>query len=199
MPQLLLLMALLLAPTFSASNTSSKTNNKKPKKEYPDYIYGAISPAILEFNRTADPTPEHPAFLFGANQGPRVVQFYSPQCPHCRSFRDTYLELADQVNQIAREQGVTETVEFHAISCRPNHALCKQFGIKFFPHFLLFVANATAESTTSSATATARKTTTTKTPATSNRAYQEFSLEELHPLYILETFSLHNGQLSSQG
>ena len=33
-----------------------------------------------------DPHGDRPDFIYGPNQGPRVVEFYAPWCPHVRSF-----------------------------------------------------------------------------------------------------------------
>ncbi|KAK1745146.1 sulfhydryl oxidase [Skeletonema marinoi] len=79
-----------------------------------------------------------PYFLTEQN-GPRVVQFYSPWCGHCQSFKSKYIALYREVNRrLVDEQ--TE-VHFYAVSCSVHHWVCLQHNIKGFPTIFAFKEN----------------------------------------------------------
>lgn len=45
----------------------------------------------------------------------RACPFTTHRCPHCRHFRNHFVQLARQVTTVAQGEGVTVTV--HAVSC----------------------------------------------------------------------------------
>lgn len=79
-----------------------------------------------------------PYFLTGEN-GPRLVQFYSPWCGHCQSFKPKYIALYREVNRrLADDQA---EVNFYAVSCSVHHWVCMQNGVKGFPSIFAFQEN----------------------------------------------------------
>ena len=72
-------VAFLLLAVIASGATKKP---KKKKKTYPDYIYQENAGPVVDFKPEHATNPEHPAFLFSSNNRPRVVEFYSPVCPH---------------------------------------------------------------------------------------------------------------------
>ena len=79
-----------------------------------------------------------PYFLTGEN-GPRLVQFYSPWCGHCQSFKSKYIALYKEVNRRLVDEQIE--VNFYAVSCSVHHWVCMQNNIKGFPTILAFKEN----------------------------------------------------------
>jgi thiol-disulfide isomerase/thioredoxin len=71
-----------------------------------------------------------PYFLTVEN-GPRVVQFYSPWCGHCQSFKSKYISLYREVNRHLVDDQIE--VNFYAVSCSVHHWVCMQNNVKSFP------------------------------------------------------------------
>lgn len=64
---------------------------------------------------------------FVSSRNPRVLEFYSPYCGHCRSFAPKYIELADKMKK------THPNVEFHAISCAAHYDICQKYKIRGYP------------------------------------------------------------------
>mmetsp|Transcript_267 Transcript_267/g.548 ORF Transcript_267/g.548 Transcript_267/m.548 type:complete len:566 (-) Transcript_267:12-1709(-) len=79
-----------------------------------------------------------PYFLMPEN-GPRVVQYYSPWCGHCQFFKTKYVALAKET--IVRLPDDQPEINFHAVSCSVYHWICMQHGVKGFPTIVAFKAN----------------------------------------------------------
>jgi len=76
-----------------AENGHVEVESEEDEEEGSDYLYeGADSDPIQEFILVdADEgVVERPSFLFGADNGPRVVEFYAPWCPHVSDEATTY-------------------------------------------------------------------------------------------------------------
>jgi thiol-disulfide isomerase/thioredoxin len=163
------LLLLLVFPLASFANFVVPDRNKKIEVKGADenYLYVQDADPVLDFHPESDPNPLRPSFLYGpGNTGPRVVEFYSPSCPHCRKFRDHYVELAQQVRSLAYDAGVVPNVTFHAVSCKVNYKLCNQFKINGYPQLKAFPAGA-------------------KWPS------ENLKFTEMHPLHILNALHLH--------
>ena len=79
-----------------------------------------------------------PYFLTAEN-GPRVVQFYSPWDGHSQSFKSKFIALYREVNRrIIDEQS---EVIFYAVSCSVHHWVCLQNNINTFPAIFVFREN----------------------------------------------------------
>eukprot|EP00977_Amphora_coffeiformis_P005077 scaffold1068_cov167-Amphora_coffeaeformis.AAC.35 len=63
------------------------------------------------------------------------------RCPHCRHFREHYVQLARQVTTVALDQDVEVSV--HAVSCTEYHDICTAFDVEGYPKIKLFKANET--------------------------------------------------------
>jgi hypothetical protein len=73
-------------------NANNNDNNIQDKYLYhTDEARGIIidyePPSTSTANGDTDPNLYRPDFIYGPNQGPRVVEFYAPWCPHVRVTR----------------------------------------------------------------------------------------------------------------
>ena len=78
-------------------------------------------------------------YFLSADNGPRVVQYYSPWCGHCQHFKTKYVALAQEIS--ARLPDDQPEINFHAVSCSVYHWVCIQNNIKGFPTIVAFKAN----------------------------------------------------------
>jgi len=79
-----------------------------------------------------------PYFLLPDNNGPRVVQYYSPWSGHCQFFKAKYIALAKEAN--VRLPDDQPEITFHAVSCSVYHWVCMQNNVKEFPTIVAFKA-----------------------------------------------------------
>ena len=56
-----------------------------------------------------------------------VVEFYAPWCAHCQTFAEPYKEAAGRA---AKE---LDGVEFAAVNCVADHAVCAELGVRAYP------------------------------------------------------------------
>jgi len=80
-------------------------------------------------------------FFLMADNGPRVVQYYSPWCGRCQFFKSKYIALAKEIN--LRLPDDQPEVTFHAVSCSLYHWVCLQNDVKGFPKIVAFKADST--------------------------------------------------------
>jgi len=67
------------------ATSEEKTDDKEDEPEN-DYLYSEKDAfPVVEYRSRWEVDPGHPRFLFGAKNGPRVVEFYAPWCPHVSS------------------------------------------------------------------------------------------------------------------
>jgi len=79
-----------------------------------------------------------PYFLSPEN-GPRVVEYYSPWCGHCQAYKPKYIALAKEINRRLPDDQME--VNFHAVSCSVHHWVCMQNNVKGFPTIVAFRAD----------------------------------------------------------
>lgn len=103
-----------------AGDEQKKASREQPGSEYDEERH--IKPYFL--------TPEN---------GPRVVQYYSPWCGHCQHFKTKYVALAKEIN--ARLPDDQPEINFHAVSCSVYHWICMRNNVKGFPTIVAFRAN----------------------------------------------------------
>lgn len=96
---------------------------------------------VHDFQPSDAEDPRFPAFLYAKGQGPRIVEFYAPWCPHCQHFRDHYVHFAKQVKAVAEEDGLE--IGVHAVSCQVHRSICHDFDVHSYPKIHLFAAGAT--------------------------------------------------------
>lgn len=138
-----LLLMTRSAVTISASSLSTD-------ERYLYYAQDVDTSPVIEYMPDADATdPNHPDFLYRPQaHGPRIVEFYAHWCPHCRRFRDHYVQFAGQLVAMAKDQKVEPPLRVYAISCVAHKAICRDQGVKGYPSLKVFPAyslNATAE------------------------------------------------------
>uniref|UniRef100_A0A8C9LKM4 DnaJ homolog subfamily C member 16 n=1 Tax=Piliocolobus tephrosceles TaxID=591936 RepID=A0A8C9LKM4_9PRIM len=57
-----------------------------------------------------------------------VINFYSPACSHCVSFKRTYIDLSKKYDGYIR---------FSVMNCQEEKQLCKKYNVKSLPHLIL--------------------------------------------------------------
>jgi len=76
-----------------------------------------------------------PDFLYSPQYpNHRVVEFYSPMCPHCVHFAPHYIEFARTFSSTNTALGV----EFHAVSCLKFREVCQKQKINSYPTIKVF-------------------------------------------------------------
>lgn len=79
------ILLFLLLKSGSAAETTKKEEKKDAKKYDENYLYLENADPVVEFVRDeSEPNPKEPAFIYGSNTGPRLIEFYAPWCPHVR-------------------------------------------------------------------------------------------------------------------
>ena len=100
------------------------------------YLAGADAKAHAARLADYEQTRDNPPFLNSTDSGPRVVEFYTPWCPHCQEYKHQYVELARTVQSMP----AGAEVRFYAISCTAHRPICKNLGIRRYPTVLGFKA-----------------------------------------------------------
>ena len=86
--------------------------------ETSDYLYHDMNSSIIYDYEPIEAQGDLPDIIFDPDQGPRVIEFYAPWCPHCRHFRQHYVDFAEQVTSLLKENNyLGPPVQFCAISC----------------------------------------------------------------------------------
>jgi thiol-disulfide isomerase/thioredoxin len=130
-----LLLFLILVPAVVPDN--------QDQLEERQYLYDQHAGVVIEYMPSADvKNPLRPDFLYSPNNGPRIVEFYAPWCPHCQDFRNHFVQFAKQMRRAAILVGVDD-LEVHAISCEVHRTICKDWEIVGFPQLRLFRAGET--------------------------------------------------------
>jgi thiol-disulfide isomerase/thioredoxin len=144
------------------------------KDDEANYLYSGedASPIIDYHAKMGGEDPDRPDFLFSPNNGPRVVEFYAPWCPHCKHFRNHYVSIAQQITKLAEETG--QHVDVYAVSCTVHKPICKAFGIKGYPKIYLFEKGAHTNQT------------------------GEVNYWEMHPFKLLNALGMQAGDLQLQ-
>ncbi|CAB9528224.1 Sulfhydryl oxidase 1 [Seminavis robusta] len=126
-----------------------------------NYLYGSLpaqdSDPVLEYeapevgsvlNEMGEDAAARPNFLYSPHEGNRVVLYYMPWCPHCRAYVPTYIALARRVEEIITQESqssfqnkkLLSSVRFYAVSCQPNHQVCKEQHVHGVPGIKIFRA-----------------------------------------------------------
>jgi thiol oxidase len=101
--------------------SSSDEKETEPILEYvkPDKIIG-------ETDEDYEDRSSYAPFLSANVSAPRIVEFYSPWCGHCKHYKPKYIQLARDVNKVA-------PLEFHAVSCTVHSKICKDQNVHGYP------------------------------------------------------------------
>ena len=100
------------------------------------YLAGADADGHAARLADYEHTKNTPPFLNSTGVGPRVVEFYTPWCPHCQEYKHQFVDLARTVQSMP----VGAEVKFFAISCTAHRPICKNLGIRRYPAVLGFKA-----------------------------------------------------------
>lgn len=126
-----LLLFLFLAPTAVSQEDDEGEQQ---------YLYAENAGVVIDYMPSPSTgNPVRPDFLYSPYNGPRMVEFYAPWCPHCQEFRDHFVEFSGQMAEAALSVGVDD-FEVYAISCEVHRSLCKNWEIRGFPQLRLFQA-----------------------------------------------------------
>ncbi|GKY94250.1 hypothetical protein MPSEU_000390800 [Mayamaea pseudoterrestris] len=154
-----------------AAEEEEEEDNDDVAKNYLYLPLGEEASPVIEYRPKKGDDPKRPNFIFGPNNGPRVVEFYAPWCPHCQHFRDHYVDFGETLQSLALQQPEKVDVKIYAVSCAVYRPLCKTFGIHSYPVIRLFNAGATN--------------------ATGSAKYFK-----LHPFQVLSDLGLHTAELN---
>jgi thiol oxidase len=115
-------------------------SQEEEEEEQQQYLYAENAGVVIDYMPSPSTgNPVRPDFLYSPYNGPRMVEFYAPWCPHCQDFRDHFVEFSGQMAEAARSVGVDD-FEVYAISCEVHRSLCKNWEIRGFPQVRLFQA-----------------------------------------------------------
>jgi thiol oxidase len=127
-----LLLFLFLAPIVVSQDEEEEQEQQ--------YLYAENAGVVIDYMPSPSTgNPLRPDFLYSPYNGPRMVEFYAPWCPHCQEFRDHFVQFSGQMAEAALSVGVDD-FEVYAISCEVHRSLCKNWEIKGFPQMRLFQA-----------------------------------------------------------
>lgn len=98
------------------------------------YLYAGDAYPVIEY--MASRGDAEPDFLYGTDQGFRLVEFYAKSEAASVATRDRFIRTANVVTDLAEAHNVT--VETYAVSCAAAPALCEVQGMERFPVFLLY-------------------------------------------------------------
>jgi len=134
----------LLRVVLSVLLLSSFIRGKGDDVDESEYLYHDEDSSII-YDYEPDPEQgDHPKLIYDPSEGPRVIEFYAPWCPHCRHFQRHYVALAEQVTAVLKEnQYDGPEVKFCAVSCTVNKKICRDMGVHGYPKIRLFPAGAT--------------------------------------------------------
>lgn len=137
---LLLAVASSWCSVASASTTAPTT----------DYLYRSMqsperSQPVHDYHHPQRNSDKIPSFLTSTTiDYPRIVEFYSPLCPHCQQFAPKYVQFAKHFTNLTQQEGshyaALSKLEFHAISCIANQKVCQHENIRNYPTVKIFPA-----------------------------------------------------------
>lgn len=83
---------------------------------------------------------DEPSFLTERDHGYRIVNFYSSRFDRVSAqIRDSYIQLAYAIEEIAKNQQSNNTIDAYAICCETVPEICKRHGInENMPSFLVY-------------------------------------------------------------
>mmetsp|Transcript_55 Transcript_55/g.144 ORF Transcript_55/g.144 Transcript_55/m.144 type:complete len:713 (-) Transcript_55:410-2548(-) len=91
-----------------------------------EYLYAGRTTVVTEYDPVADKTD------FRTMNAPKVVEFYSPDCPYCIEFSSSYIQLAKSTTDKYPE------IKFFGVSCDKYEAFCDKYNVEGFPTVKLF-------------------------------------------------------------
>ncbi|GAW80865.1 DnaJ domain containing protein, partial [Plasmodium gonderi] len=65
-----------------------------------------------------------------------IINFYSPSCSHCKSFKKKYLKISKKYDGY---------LTFSVVNCQEEKSLCRKYNVKSLPHIILLKKNKTYE------------------------------------------------------
>ncbi|SCN12615.1 heat shock protein DnaJ homologue Pfj2, putative [Plasmodium malariae] len=65
-----------------------------------------------------------------------VINFYSPSCSHCKSFKKMYLRFTKKFEGY---------INFAVVNCQDEKSICRKYNVKSLPHIILMKKNKTYE------------------------------------------------------
>eukprot|EP00531_Pseudo-nitzschia_arenysensis_P001641 CAMPEP_0116137530 /NCGR_PEP_ID=MMETSP0329-20121206/12294_1 /TAXON_ID=697910 /ORGANISM="Pseudo-nitzschia arenysensis, Strain B593" /LENGTH=526 /DNA_ID=CAMNT_0003632445 /DNA_START=44 /DNA_END=1624 /DNA_ORIENTATION=- len=89
---------------------------------------------VRDFTGDSDSRPD---FIYSPTYpNGRLVTYYAHWCPHCIHFKPKYISFAEELQELSLR--LDATVETFAVSCVPQHTICKDKGIHGFPTLMFY-------------------------------------------------------------
>jgi hypothetical protein len=73
-----------IAETVPKQTSAGSTDDGADSEGEDSYLYNSADahPVIEYLGNNTESDPIHPSFIYSPNNGPRIVEFYAPWCPH---------------------------------------------------------------------------------------------------------------------
>jgi hypothetical protein len=109
------------------------------------YLYAGDAYPVVEYivnpaSKKESEKIDEPTFLNDTDQGYRIVKFYSSRFDQFSAqIRDSYIQLAYAITEVAKQQRSNVTIDAYAICCEAVPAICKRQGIDGnIPSFVVY-------------------------------------------------------------
>ena len=137
-----LVVAMCAAPVYAKKNSVNSDgilarNGKDFSEDTGDYVSALFSPVVLLDELNFAHVVSN-AFVDEEakkkQNGPVMIVFFDPQCPHCRHFMPHYAIAARYFYTVNHERHADNGVAMFGVDCLAHANICDKFQVMSFPH-----------------------------------------------------------------